>query len=127
MKGLPLPIGAVEAQHQVLPKPLPQRMLRHQSLQLSDQLTVMAQGQLGLDPLLLSSEPELLQRRNVGLGKWLIGEVGQSRAAPQVKRGAKKSHGLVGLGSLGVGHETAEPVGVDLGRLHREDIAGMPG
>jgi hypothetical protein len=61
-------------------------MLGHQALELGGDVSVAAERQVDLGPLLDRREAELLEAATLDLGEALVGEVGQRRAAPQGQR-----------------------------------------
>jgi hypothetical protein len=83
LEGLGLAAGAVEAEHQLAPKLLPQRVLVHQRLQLAHEGGVAAPVQVLFDLLLETGEAQLLQTGDLGLGEAPIAEVGERGASPQ--------------------------------------------
>ena len=82
-QGLGLPAGAVEGEHELPARPLAQRLLRDERLQLRDELVVSPQLEVGLDALLLGREPQLLEAGDLGLREVLVPELGERRAAPE--------------------------------------------
>ena len=61
-------------------------MLRHERLELADQLGVPSAGQVGLDAVLEQREPQLLEPADLALGERLIREIGERRPAPERER-----------------------------------------
>ena len=61
LERLRLPAAAVERHHQLAAQPLPQRMRGHERLQLRDQLRVMAERELRVEPLLDRAHAQRLQ------------------------------------------------------------------
>ena len=86
LEGLRLPAGAIEREHQLGAQALPQRVLRHERLQLADELGMPPGGEIGFDALLERRQPELLEPRDLGLGERLVGQVGERGAAPERER-----------------------------------------
>ncbi len=62
----------VEREHQVRAQLLAQRVLTHELLELTDQLPVLAEQEIGLDPTFERSQPQLLQARDRRLGERLV-------------------------------------------------------
>ena len=60
LERLGLPSAAVERKHQLSARPLPERVLAHDRLELADELGGTAELELGLDSLLDRSQPQLL-------------------------------------------------------------------
>ena len=119
---------AIERQHQLSGEPLVGRSLRqHETLQLSDQVSVPAELKLGIDAALEGSHPQLLQPADLSLGEVLEGHFRQRRTPPQ-RQGAGQDVGCLcgcaGLERLRARADGAvERVGVQLVRGDREQIA----
>ena len=77
---------SVERKHQLAAKVLPQRMLRDQRLQLSHELLVTAECQIGVDPVEECREAELIQPFGFAERQTLQMHVGKRRAAPKRER-----------------------------------------
>ena len=77
---------AVERQHQLAVDTLPQRIRGRELLQLRDELAVAAERELGVESLLERRQPQLLQTRDLRLGKRLVAEVLQRLATEQRQR-----------------------------------------
>ena len=58
-------------------------MLRDERLELSDELVVASQCQVGVDAELGRREPDLVEPRDRRLGEAFVGEVRERRYAPQ--------------------------------------------
>jgi len=85
-QGIGLPARAVQGHQQLRPQPLPQRLVPDQPLQLGDQLPMATQPQLGLDPILQRTEPQLGQAVGLGHRKFAIQELLERLAPPQPQR-----------------------------------------
>ena len=81
-----LPAGAVERQHQLPARPLAQRVLGDERLELRDQLGVAAEREIGLDPVLEAARRSSSSRAISDLGERLEGEVRERRPAPERER-----------------------------------------
>ena len=57
-----------------------------QRLELADELRVVSERQVGVDSLHKHREAHLLETRDLGLGKSLVGEVGERGPAPEPER-----------------------------------------
>jgi hypothetical protein len=86
LERLGLTARAVEGEHQLATKPLAERKLPDERLDLGCQLSALAERKVGFDPLLDGVQPKLFQPADLRLGKRLEGEVGERRAAPERKR-----------------------------------------
>jgi hypothetical protein len=98
-------------------------MLSHQPLELGEHLGVAAKRQVGLDPVLHCSEPQLLQVGDGRLRERLVGELLERRSTPQPQR-VPQQDGLnrrPGVG--GVGHQMPEPMDIDPVPVDRKDVA----
>ena len=76
IKRLSLTSGAVESEHQLAPKLLPQRMSSDQTFQLSHQLGVASPRQVTLNPVLQTGKTELFQASDLGLSEAPVRELG---------------------------------------------------
>ena len=119
---------AVEREHQLATQPLAERMARAQRLELCHELRRLAAAQVGLQPVLERLEPQLLEPGRLRLGKRLVREVGQRRAAPQRKGVAEQPRG-----GGRVTHrqrlapftgKPLESMRIDLLRVHAQQVAG---
>ena len=90
-RGFCLAAAAVQRDHQLPGRPLTQRVLGDQVLQLGDGLHVAAEGEVGLDAVLDRGEAEVLQAGGLGLGKRIEHKVGQRRPAPQRERSSEEA------------------------------------
>ncbi len=86
LERLGLAAAAVQGQHQLAVQMLPKRLLGHGGLELGDQVRVSAERKLRIDPRLECRPAPLLQARDLGLHKRLIGKVGERRPAPELER-----------------------------------------
>jgi hypothetical protein len=110
LERLGLAACSVEREHQLRAEGLPQRMRRDERLELADELRRAAPGEVGIDPLLLRGEPELLQPR--GLERKV--DVGERRPAPE-REGLAKKHGrALVLGAAGLRDQLLEAAEVEL-------------
>jgi hypothetical protein len=139
LQGVRLTVAAVEGEHQLRAQVLAVGMLRDQRLQLSDDLGVLTELELGVDQLLERGEPQLVQACDLGLGERLVGEVVERPTAPQ--RQSLLEHRRGGRGAsrcqLGpaLGEEPLEPVGVERLRIEpqlvpplaRDELGGSGG
>ncbi len=73
---------SIQSEHQVAPQVLPQRMLRHEPLELADGAYVLADGEQPLDALLEGCEMELIETGRLGDERWMIRDVCKGRSAP---------------------------------------------
>ena len=78
-------------------------MLADERLQLTHDLSVASQGQVGIDPVGDGRDPQLVQPPDRGLGKRLVTDIGEGRTAPHAQRTAQRARGVGGLiaGELG--------------------------
>ena len=56
----------------------------------------LAEGEVGLDPLLQADQAQLLEPRDLGLGEGLVAEVGEGRPPPQRQGGPQHPRRLPG-------------------------------
>src|SRR5262249_30725433 len=104
-------------------QPLTQRIFRDQSLELADQLVVVAGFEVCVDSVFEHGEAQLFEPRDV-LGKGgLESEILERGATPERKRLPKLLGALAGGEVLGAGDEPLEPFDVDRARFAAEDVA----
>ena len=106
-------------------------MLPDERLELADELVLAAEAQLGLDPVLESGEPELLEPRDLALREGVVTKVGQRGAPPQGQGLDEQLRRLaVGLPAERRGpfvDEPLEPVCIELIRLHAQPVGAALG
>src|SRR5919109_3548117 len=105
-------------------------MRRHQRLELSDELRVKSERELGVDPVLERCQSQPLQARDLRLGEPRVSEVGQGWAAPE---GESLSKGLGGGLARARGQllstfseQPLEAAGVDSVGIDAQAVAGGP-
>src|SRR5207244_2519456 len=86
LERLCLAAGAVEGEHQLSARPLPERILGDERLQLRHELRVQAERELRLEPLLERRHAQLLEPGNLILGEAFVAEVGERRPAEEAER-----------------------------------------
>ena len=127
LQCLGLAPAAVEGQDQLAAQALTQRMLRHERLELADQLCVPSTGQIGVDAVFEQRKLKLLEPADLRLRKRLEREFRKRRAAPQLKG---RSQLIGGAPAVVRGQGLATQIGqalaaveVELTRLHVEQVA----
>jgi hypothetical protein len=91
---LGLPSGAVEGEHELSPEALAQGVLRHERLELADELRLPTRGEVGLEAILARREAQLVEARDLRLSEGLVGKIGQRRPAPERERLAQERRRL---------------------------------
>jgi hypothetical protein len=129
---LGLPAAAVQGEHQLAVQVLAERMLPDQRLQLTDQLLVAAEVQVGLDARLQGHHAELVEADQFRPGHAAGGDdVGQDRPAPQRQRLVQQARGggRVALGQRAPSLLGAllEAVQVELVGVDAQEVAGLAG
>ena len=99
VERLRLPPRAIEGEHQLGARALPQRLLRDEPLELGDDACVLAQLQLGVDALLERMQTQLGQPARGRLCERLLVKLGERRAAPELERLAQELGAPSGLSS----------------------------
>jgi hypothetical protein len=106
-------------------------MVGDQALELADEVRMASEREVGLDPLFEGTQAQLLQPRDLRLGKRLVGEVVQRRSSPQPERVAEDPGGLCCLsGRQGLSallEQRLEAARVDRLRLDAEQVARRAG
>ena len=98
LEGLGLPARAVEGAHELRAKPLAERVLADERLELPDEIGVTAELEVGFDSALEGGETELLEPEDLSLGERLACEIGQCRPAPEAESVAKEPSCELGRG-----------------------------
>ena len=131
LEGLRLTARPVERDHQSAGQALANAMLGDERAQLSDQLDVTTEREVGLDPLFERRQPDLLQPSDGDLRERFVVEVGQRRAAPQREGIAQKLARLPGIarcaGESCLLAQSLEPAQVELIGRQADQVAGRAG
>src|SRR5205823_14556530 len=85
-----LPAAAIEGEHQVAAQPLAQRLVAYECRQLTHQLLVAAELELGRDAPFERVEPQIGQATGGREGERLACELGERLTAPQAERLAQQ-------------------------------------
>ena len=83
LQRLGLATRAIEREHELTPRALPQRLLRDERSRVADDLVVVTRGKLEVDAILDRRGSRLLQAADLRLGDRFQRHVGQRRPAPQ--------------------------------------------
>ncbi len=118
---------AVERTHEQRPRPLLQRPLGHERLQLADELAAAAELQVRLDPLLESELTQLLEPRRLGLHERVVREVRERRVAPERKRNPESRRPCGRLLAPRSREQLLEEVQVELARPDAQHVPGSSG
>src|SRR6059058_2813529 len=70
-------------------------MLSHECLQLTNEVGVTGEGEVGLDPLLEDGKPQLLETSDLPLRERLVRHIGEDLSTPERERGSKPLGRLV--------------------------------
>ena len=68
--------AAIQREHLLTAQPLVQRVDRDERLELSGHLGLASEGEVGVDPLAQTVEPQILEPRDLWLGKALVAHLG---------------------------------------------------
>src|SRR5262245_39169007 len=74
-EGLRLAPATVQRDHQLLVEPLAEWVSLDEPLQLTDQVCVMAEGQISIDPIFDGTRTQLFQARDLRLDEQLVVQV----------------------------------------------------
>ena len=122
--------GAVERRHLQRPQPLPVRMTGGEGIELGDHAVVVAESELGLDPLFLAGEAQVLEPAALGLGERLA-ELRERRAAPQCQRPPERLGGRLRIAArerpAPLARQPLEALGVDRLRSRVQDVPRRAG
>ena len=102
-------------------------MLTHERFQLTDDVRMVAQREIRVDPCLGAAKPELLETSNLRLGEPLEAHVGECRATPEPERrseslGRARSISVPQLDSA-LRQELLEAVRIALARHESKPVA----
>ena len=81
-----LTAGPVEREHELRAQPLAERVLGDERLELGDEVCMTPELELGLDPVLGGSQPQLLEPCRLGARERRVREVGEHRPPPELER-----------------------------------------
>ena len=131
LESLRLPSAAVEREHQLRGKALPERMLGGERLELRDERQLATERELCIDPLLDRRQTKLLEALDLDARERLELEIGERPPLPQalgrtqrVRRGGEIA-GRARLTSLC--DEPLEALEVELAGLDAQQVAGRAG
>ena len=123
-----LPARSIKREHQLLPEPLAEGMGGDELLQLTDELRVAAERELGVDPSFDRRQPNLLEPLDRGPGERLVREIGERATAPKREGLPEKRCGLLRLSSRpdlsGALRQPLEAMQVELAGGDPDDISG---
>ena len=114
VQSLRLPARTVQRDHELSQEALAQRMLGDEPLELSDDVAVAPELEIGVDALLEGDKSQLLESPDLRLREALERELGEHRPAPSVERAHELVPALLCGKPPGVGKRLLEAVGVDL-------------
>ena len=127
-QGLGLAVRPVEGDHALGPQALPQGMGPGEGVELRDQLTVSAAGEVGLDALFDGGEPGFLEPGGLDSREGCVTQVGQDRAAPErerlLQRGSRPRVIAGGHQASTFGDQGFEAGGIEVCGGDAGDIAG---
>ena len=121
-QGVGLGPRPVPRHHELAPEALLVGVLRHQALELGDELPVAAQGQVGVDPVPEGHQMGGVQAGDLGAGERQLLQPAQGGSPPQVEGAAQ--HGP-DPGDL-LGAFPGAPLRHELGELGDVDCAPAP-
>jgi hypothetical protein len=101
-------------------------MITDERLDLADDVAVMSELEVGLDPLLEGDEPQLFETPYLGLRELLEREFRQRRSSPQGERPSEELAPLLRSDPAGVVQLNFEATCVDLLGACAEDVSGRP-
>lgn len=127
VERLLLAAGTVQREHQEPAEPLAFAVLRGERGRRRDRVVVLAELDLGLDPVLERGKPQLVEAGDLVLEERLVREIRECRAAPECERVAEDAQPLGRGQRLGVVDEPLEPVRVDRAGIQPEHVAGRAG
>ena len=119
-----LAAGAVEREHQLAAKPLPERKPVDERLELGHEVSGASELEVGVDAALQGIEPQLLEAADLVLGEGLEGEVGEGRSSPERQRVAQQLHPFFGSRLTRVRAQALEARQVEAARIDLQHVPG---
>ena len=116
---------AVERPHEHRPQAFAERVLADEHLELSDELGVAAEREIGFESTLERAQAELFEARNLSLRERLLGEVGKRRPAPKVESFAQPLRRQLGRHPLRLLDEQFEAEQVELVRPDADQVTRL--
>ena len=83
---LDLTPGAIQRQHELRTRALPERMRIDRPFELTDDLLVASERELRIDAVFDRGDAQLLETGGLGAGEVVVRELGERRTAPQPQR-----------------------------------------
>jgi Protein kinase domain len=127
LERLRLPSGAVQREHELRPRPLAERMLADEGLELRDELGGAPECEVSVDASLERDEPQLLETKDLRLRERLVRDVGERRAAPESECLTENSFGGFGRRPLSLLDQVLEAEQVELEGPDSDHVAGLAG
>lgn len=122
-----LTAGTIEGEHQLPAKPLAQRLLGDEPLEIGDHLAVAPECEIEVEQLLHAAEAELLEPRRLVVHDRFVEQIGEGRAAPErecpAEQRARHAPVAVGKSASRVHRELLEARGVEFTGLHQKRVA----
>ena len=126
-----LPPRPVQRQHQLAMQPFAERMGENQSLEFGNHGMLLAQGEIGVNPVVQRNQSKFLQPRCLGTRKLGRAQVVEHRSPPQAERLTEHSGRVLSVTEpqrlLATFQQTLELGGVDLVGVDEQPVAGLPG
>jgi hypothetical protein len=128
LEGFCLPTSSIERCHKLAAGPLAKWIHVDELAELPDEGVVSPEREVGIDPILHRHKPELLEPIRLWAGECFVGQIGESRPAPELERRSKT---LGGGSRIAVVQELA-PFACEAGEpvrneLLRPDVKGVAG
>ena len=125
-----MPACAIEGKHQLSAQPLPKRVLGDKRFQLADELLVAAEREVGVDAIGERGEANFLESCDLCLCKGVEREIGERGSAPErerfEQRPSRQPRTPCAQSASALLNEPLKSFGVELVRLHPEEVAGGP-
>ena len=129
LQCLGLPSGAVQREHELSGDGLALGMLERQDRQLVDELGVVPQLNVRLNPCLQGDEMHLLQTADLWQREVLEADLRQRRAAPQFQRRTQVRGGALRVAgtkrALSVANSGTEDFSIELAGVQRQEVAAI--
>ncbi len=127
LERLGLALAAVEGEHQLPSEALAVGVLADQRLELTDQLRVLAERQLGIRQIFERRHSQILQAADLELDERLACEVGERGSPPERERRLERRDGALRPACCQLApaftHQPLEAVGVEPLRIERQLVA----
>ena len=124
LERLRLAAAAIERKHQLAAQPVAEWVGGDERFQLPDKLSVAAEQELGVEPILERDDAQLIEPRGFEPGELLLVEVCERRTVPQRERLVEQRNPLRRVRLSRIAEQAFEAICIDVFGFDREPVAG---